>query len=68
MQQKRRNRKIQPSLRRHYPDQVHGCDLSHSISKGTAPRGLIQRKCKEEFFIVTFLIIERLLNSTVNTN
>ena len=38
------------------------------VKKGTAPRGLIQRKCKEEFFIVTFLIIERSLNRVVNTN
>jgi hypothetical protein len=34
-------KKIWPSLRRHYPDQVHGCDLSHPAFGGTAPRGLI---------------------------
>jgi len=35
---KRRNRKIQPSLRRHYPDQVHGFNLSLPALKESTPR------------------------------
>ena len=64
MQQRRRYRKIEPSLRRHYPDQVHGCDLSHPALSEIAPRGLIQRKCKEEFFSVTFIPVSRYIFST----
>jgi hypothetical protein len=39
-----------PSLRRHYPDQVHGFDLSLPLREST-PRNDLGHKCKEELIM-----------------